>query len=79
MLDDKLLTQRVHDLIMDLCLVMHGHGIKEVSVGALMRVVGVPDERANAHDGHYLELSTLSAGNTTSLENLIAPPGTTLH
>ena len=56
MLDDKQLEDAVQDLIMDLCEVMYRRGYDMVPVGAMMRLVGVGDEKAAAHDGEFFAL-----------------------
>ena len=49
--DDEL-EQEVKLIIMELMVVLQKHGIKEVNVGGLMRVIGVDNETAceNDHD-----------------------------
>lgn len=46
----------VQELILELCTVLHRYGYPEVSIGAMMRVMGVPEERAKRHDREYIEL-----------------------
>ena len=79
MLDPKELEleQAVHDLIIDLCEVMYNHGYSEVSIGALMRVIGVANERARDHDAHVIDLLEHFAKDRTSADPI--PPGTVLH
>ena len=56
MLDDDKLEGAVRDLLMDICEVMAARGYEMVSVGALMRLVGVGEERAREHDAEYFAL-----------------------
>lgn len=56
MLDDDKLEAEVRDLLMDICEVMARRGYEVVSVGAMMRLVGVGDERAAAHDAEFFAL-----------------------
>ena len=56
MLDDKQLEDAVQDLIMDICEVMYRRGYDMVPVGAMMRLVGVGDEKAAEHDGEFFAL-----------------------
>lgn len=56
MLDDDQLEAEVRDLLMDICEAMARRGYEVVSVGAMMRLVGVGDERAATHDGEYFAL-----------------------
>ena len=56
MLDDDKLEAEVRDLLMDICEVMARRGYEVVSVGAMMRLIGVGDERAAAHDTEFFAL-----------------------
>ena len=56
MLDDDRLEAEVQDLLMDICEVMAARGYEVVSVGALMRLVGVGEDRAREHDAEYFAL-----------------------
>ena len=56
MLNDDQLEQAVRDLLMDICEVMSRRGYEMVSVGAMMRLVGIGDERAATHDQEYFAL-----------------------
>jgi hypothetical protein len=50
MLDNLDIDQAVRLAILNLCVVLHDCGITEVHVGGIMRILGVPDEFAQAHD-----------------------------
>ena len=56
MLDDDTLEAEVRDLLMDICEVMARRNYEVVSVGALMCLVGVGEERAREHDAEYFAL-----------------------
>ena len=56
MLDDKQLEVAIRDLLLDLCEVMSRRGYEMVNVGAMMRLVGVSEERAAQHDSEYFAL-----------------------
>ena len=56
MLNDDQLEDAVRDLIMDICEVMLRRGYDVVSVGAMMRLVGVTEERAQQHDQEFFAL-----------------------
>lgn len=56
MLDDDQLEQAVRDLLLDICEVMSRRGYEMVSVGAMMRLVGIGDDRAAKHDDEYFSL-----------------------
>lgn len=50
MLDTDSVEDQVRDLILDVCEVLHNHGYQQVSVGAIMRLIGVDPDAASAHD-----------------------------
>jgi hypothetical protein len=56
MLDDLDIDQAVRLAILNLCVVLHDCGITEVHVGGIMRILGVPDDLAQAHDDERIVL-----------------------
>lgn len=56
MTDDEL-DQQIRLIIMELMLVLHKHGIKEVHMGGLMRLIGVRDKLAKECDNDRIELT----------------------
>jgi hypothetical protein len=80
--EQKELEQAIQDFILDVCEVMHRRGYESAPVGAIMRLVGVPESTARAHDGEEFVLGE-------DFERLIqsrrqpvpsrAPSGVTLH
>lgn len=50
------LEQAVQDLLLDICEVMGRQGYEAVNIGALMRLIGVGDERAAKHDAEFFQL-----------------------
>lgn len=56
MLDDIELDQNVRMAILNLMLVLYDCGITEVHIGGIMRVMGIPDNKAQAHDDERLIL-----------------------
>ena len=56
MLDDLDVDQAVRLAILNLCVVLHDCGITEVHVGGIMRILGVPDDLALAHDDERIVL-----------------------
>jgi len=82
MLNDEQFEEAVQDLIVDICEVMHRRGYQTVSVGAMMRLVGVSEERARPHDAEFF---TLDAEFQAMLDARKNPPpkktpaGVTLH
>jgi hypothetical protein len=73
------LEEAVKDLIMDLCGTLYCHGYQQVSVGAIMRLIGVPPERASEHDGNIIDLHDQFAKSAVRPKNLEVPPGTVFH
>lgn len=70
--------ESVREIMIDILTVLHNHGIDTVSVGGIMRLLGVPSEIAASHDDEYLQVSVESFEETEE-EIEVAPPGTTLH
>lgn len=81
MLGDLELEVHVQDLLIDICEVLHRHGIMVISVGALMRLMGVNDRRAAQHDDEFITIdehfSELLRERKTVPES--RPSGTILH
>ena len=44
------------ELILEICSVLYRYGYADVSLGAIMRLLGIEDQRASKHDRHYLTL-----------------------
>ena len=56
MLDDEQIEAQVRVLMYELMMVLYRHGITEVHVGGLMRVLGVHDATASEHDNEMVVL-----------------------
>lgn len=56
MLDDLEVDQSIRMAILNLMVVLYDCGITEIHVGGIMRVLGVPDERACHHDDERVVL-----------------------
>lgn len=56
MLDNLELDQTVRMAILNLMVVLYECGIEEVHIGGVMRILGVPDEKAQQHDDERLIL-----------------------
>ena len=50
------LEDEVQDLIIDLCEILYKRGYRTVPIGAIMRLIGVADERAAEHDNEIFSL-----------------------
>jgi hypothetical protein len=82
MLNDDQLEDAVRDLIMDICEVMLRRGYDVVSVGAMMRLVGVSEERAQQHDQEFFALDAEFQAMVDARKNpppKKTPAGVTLH
>jgi hypothetical protein len=88
MLDTSQLEEKVQDLIVDICKALYFHGFREIPVGAIMRLIGVENETAIRHDEEYFQLDAEFeallqeeeiVGYEKTLEEVLPPPGTTLH
>ena len=56
MLDDAELEQEVRVLMYELMMLLYQHGIREVHVGGMMRLLGVNNESSSAHDDEMVIL-----------------------
>jgi hypothetical protein len=74
----------VKDAVVAICSVLYVRGIREVSVGGLMRLLGIEDTQAIDHDDEFLILDEefekvlLLQPDEIDLD-LQVPAGTTLH
>jgi hypothetical protein len=83
MSDSKELEETVRDIIVGVCGVLYKHGFQTVSLGAVMRLVGVEQEIAAQHDEEQFVLDddfrNLWAQLDFDQQGTQVPPGTTLH
>jgi ABC-type proline/glycine betaine transport system ATPase subunit len=80
MLDEMQLESEIRELILDLCSVLYKYGYQQVSVGAMMRLVGVESDRAMKHDDMILLLDESFQAYLEMREPIDrAPPGSTFH
>jgi hypothetical protein len=56
MLEDPELEQEVRVLMYELMMVLYQHGITEIHVGGMMRLLGVNNERSSDHDDEMVIL-----------------------
>lgn len=73
------LDLKVKNIMFDLMLVLYTHGIKEVNIGGLMRVLGVDPDVAALHDLEAVELTDDFAKYVTEAREVKRPDNTTLH
>ena len=73
------LEKSVRDLIVDVCGVLYNHGYQQISVGALMRLIGVDSKKAQAHDQNFIDLYEHFQNQSPPPSNQKIPPGTVFH
>jgi hypothetical protein len=56
MLEDLEIDQSIRLAILNLMMVLYDCGISEIHVGGVMRILGVPGEKAQEHDDERLVL-----------------------
>jgi hypothetical protein len=56
--DRHLLEQELRTFMVELCAVLYRHGYQTVSLGALMRLVGIHSSVAVEHDSTTIELGS---------------------
>jgi len=83
MQDDNTLHDRIKDIMLDVMAVLYENGIKQIHMGAMMRLLGVADEAASQHDDEMIELDEKFADMLAELNKNSAPvdipAGTTFH
>ena len=77
--EEEELDQRVKTLMFDLMLVLYSHGITEVNVGAMMRMLGVSAEVAAEHNNEAVELTDEFAKYVKEARETKRPDNETLH
>lgn len=78
-MSEEELDIRVKNLMFDLMLILYTYGIKEVNMGALMRLLGVKPDVAARHDDESVELTDEFAKYVTESREVKRPDNTTLH
>lgn len=75
----------LQDLIVDICAVMYDRGYRTVPVGAIMRLIGVSEDKAVQHDQEIFHLDDEFAQLIEKKRpqrrghRFTAPPDVTLH
>ena len=57
MIDDTELDQTIRLAILNLMVVLYDCGLEEVHIGGVMRIMGVPNDKAQQHDDERLILN----------------------
>jgi len=80
--EKKYLEQAVRDFIIDVCELLHRRGFESAPVGAIMRLMRVPESTAQQHDDHEFlldeEFERLIESRRQPVPKKV-PPGITLH
>ena len=83
MLDEQELESTIRELIIDICEVMHRRGFSVVSVGAIMRLVGVDEAQSRRHDDELFDLDSEEFVKLLERRRVpilpAVPPDVTLH
>jgi hypothetical protein len=83
MQDDDQLHDRIKNIMLDVMAVLYDNGIKNIHMGAMMRLLGVDDSKASEHDSEVIELDekfgTMLAELNKKVEPIEIPKGTTFH
>ena len=79
---DEHIHERIQTAMLEIMGILYGNNITLVHMGAMMRLLGVPDSKAAAHDNEMLEMdekfgTMLLELNKSRLQP--APAGTTIH
>lgn len=78
MLEELETDQAIRTTILNLMVVLYSSGISEIHVGGIMRLLGIPDETAAAHDLERLVLDEDFVKYVDQISE-IRPPDQTLH
>ena len=73
------LDLKIKNLMFDIMLVLYTHGIKEVNIGGLMRMIGVDEETATEHNNEAVELTDEFAKYVKETRDTKRPDNETLH
>lgn len=77
-MDTDQLETHVRETITEILAVLYSRGINQISVGGLLRIMGVPNSVATRHDLDYIEISDHTDLDSVCISSHI-PPGTRLH
>ncbi len=78
----------LHEVVFAVCATLFKHGIKEVHIGGLMRILGVEDHKAEEHDEELILLDedferamqeNSDEDIPSDIIDIKVPKGTTIH
>lgn len=70
---DEFLHERIKTVMLDVMAVLYGNGIKMVHMGAMMRLLGVDDDKASLHDNELIEMDEKFGAMLSQLNKNAAP------
>jgi hypothetical protein len=83
MQEDDLIHDRIKNIMLDVMAVLYDNGIKTVHMGAMMRLLGVNDNKAAEHDSEIIQMDekfgTMLSELNKKAEPVEIPQGTTIH
>jgi hypothetical protein len=77
-MDTDQLEHHVRETITEILEVLHSRGINQISVGGLLRIMGVPNHMATRHDLDYIEITDQVDLDALYINSRM-PPGTQLQ
>jgi hypothetical protein len=82
MQDSDDLHNRIKDIMIDVMAVLYENNIRKVRIGAMMRLLGVPEDMASGHDDDIIELDEKFGNMLIELNKSVPieiPAGTIFH
>lgn len=83
MLSKTSADDEIKSIMLDVMIVLYTNGIREIHMGAMMRLLGVEDAIAADHDHEIMALdenfATMIAELNKNTEPEAIPPGVTIH
>jgi len=73
------IQDNIKEIMLDVMAVLYEHNITEIHMGAMMRLLGVSDEKASDYDQDRVSLSDAVFEMLTWADDLETPVGTVLH
>ncbi len=79
---EDLLTRYMQDVMLDIIAALYSNGIRQVHLGGMMRLLGLPDTIAAEYDEDRMEITQEFADiitHKTKIPVPAIPTGTTIH
>jgi hypothetical protein len=81
-MQEEILHEHIKSVMLDVMGVLYGNGITLVHMGAMMRLLGVPDSKAAEHDDEMIELDEKFGAMMAELNKITGlevPKGAVIH